>query len=251
MKKQDRLLSITVAGLLGLLMIFTTNLSALVYLNGSDQSYGVSNIALASLNTPPTGFAIGGLHPTLLMIPTAMYSSKEIKAHIKSGGIYICRSNADFSRFLSDVEAHGLDNSKYELIEPNLKKAIINMEEAEKAYIKLVKVAENTNYIPVVIDKLKKFDYKDFCKKHPIRPDVMESVKCRLSKGEVTELYEDVLLKCKKLLSDSRNLENKIDPKMTNLESTDLRFDIWNLGESYAEAMAFGRYVAQIFGELE
>jgi hypothetical protein len=228
-----------------LLIIFTTNLSALVYLNGSDQSYGVPKIALASLNIPPTGFTIGGLHPALLMMSRPMYSSKVIEYHIKSGGIYICRSNGDFSQFLGDVEAHGLDISKYELIEPNLKKAIINMEEAEKAYIKLVREAEKTPYIPVVIDKLKKFGYEDFCKKYSLRADVLEHVKSRLSNGEVTELYNDVLLKCKKLLADSRNLENKIDSNRPILES-----DIWNLSESYADAMAFGRYVAQIFGEL-
>jgi hypothetical protein len=234
MKKHIGVSVFAILGAIALMLVFTTKLSALVYLNTTE--WGFESPKDSAMQTAAMG-----------ILNIFQGSNRDlIKYYIKEGAAFFFKSHASFSLFLSNVELVGLDNPDNKAVAPILDMTITEMRNAINMYERLVQTAKERDYDPDFNAKLKSFDYDEFREKKRLRKDVMEKVKSYLGKGDIRGIYDKVLFQCKNLLKASEDLKRKIDAKEDIFVS-----DIWDLSDHYTDSKTFGQYVSRVFFDIK
>lgn len=81
---------------------------------------------------------------------------------IIDGGGYFLQANGDFQVFLAKVELSAAYGVNYEELRASLDKAIENMKMANSLYYEIWQLSLTLEYDPVVLGKLKVFDYMGY-----------------------------------------------------------------------------------------
>lgn len=205
----------------GVLLLFAMNLSALVFLNGSNMGYGKSGEENTSGDR------------------------ETIKTYIIEGAGYYLNSYSEFLLVLNRLELAEKNGLMYNEIQMILDRAISMMEDAREVYTSLKSEAFSTPYDPIVIDKLLDFDYDKFQKKNDLVEPIFDQVKYHLEQGEISEIYARVLLDVEEILRVALLIREKII-----LEEFPENSAIWNLDETLSISLRFGQYVARVFHEI-
>jgi hypothetical protein len=210
--------------LTGLFLIFlTTNGFSRIYHNGSGKGY-----------EPPDG---GEKTSTNVNI---------IEIYVEKGAGYLLNGYSDFITFLSRVELQDQNGVDFDELRQLIDSALNHVKNAKYTYHHLVGIAEVTPYNQVVISLLKSFDYDAFIEEKSLNRIIFEKeVEKYLAKGDITGIYKrtyeklntfDMILTSFKIEIDSNGI-----PGLPAL---------WDLNESWMEALTAGQYTAGVFYEM-
>lgn len=246
-KSRPCLFGLIVGGIF-VFMIFSTNLSALIYFNSSDIAFEESetgNTFLAKVLQVPILQGILPMNTVSLSLPNNyQYSTtKRLSDYIKDGAMNFLEAYSNFLLFLKEIEASDANKADIKILQDT----IDLMEQAKNNYTELSEKAEKLSYKEAIIGKLKNFDYDGFRETNHLRKDVFDKVKALLSSVDIRGAYKEALSQFNSILKVSKNIRG-------NLKSgklSDLLSELLSLNQLYSESMFFGQYVAQVFGKLE
>ncbi|NIM11171.1 MAG: hypothetical protein GTO45_04205 [Candidatus Aminicenantes bacterium] len=165
---------------------------------------------------------------------------------IIEGAGYFLQSHSDFQLFLNRIELSELYGTNFKELRIILYMAGFNMNAAKGTYFELKAVSGAIPYNPIVIDKLRTFDYERFLEEKGLNSAVFSRVKGFLIKGDVTGAYESVFSDTVDLLDRLENIKKDID-KDTIPDISKL----WELNQKYSDALFFGQYISMIFKEIQ
>jgi hypothetical protein len=212
------------------LMLVTMDVSALVYLNGSDQSY----------NHAGTASAVG-----VTGVMTTCSPGKTIKHYVIEGAEYFLSSYSDFLVFLRKIEVAELKGLDYNEVQMDLINAIEKMEYAKDVLTCLKAEADVTPYNPDVLAALLNFDYDLFMVENGLLQPIFDQVKCYLSNGEPREVYGKAISDMDQILKIADAIKSKIDAGVFPDVSS-----LWDLGQSCSDSLLFGQYVARVYFKI-
>lgn len=164
---------------------------------------------------------------------------------ITEGAGYFLKSYADMLLCLNKIEVSELSGPDYPGLQAVVDSALENMKKASGTYAQLISAAKDTPYNNTVIEKLRRFDYKDFQEKNRLNRSILSRIEKPLRKGDVTAVY--VLLKAdmddvaEQLALLKAGVDAYTFPQITPL---------WRLNQKYCESMLTGQYVAEVFKNL-
>ncbi|MDQ1350311.1 MAG: hypothetical protein QG657_612 [Acidobacteriota bacterium] len=164
---------------------------------------------------------------------------------IIDGGGYFLQSNGDFQVFLAKVELSAAYGANFEELRACLDKAIENMKIANSLYYEIWQLSLALDYDPVVLGKLKGFDYIGYQIKNGLNPATFGAVSSLLKKGDVRGAYRAYYLGTEKLLAGLKEIKAVVDANQVPVIAR-----CWRLNQSYLELELFGQYIAEVFMNL-
>jgi hypothetical protein len=176
------------------------------------------------------------------------------QASVKSGGLntlvvigagYFLESHSSFQSFLNKVELSELYGVDFNELNSTLEAAILSMENARYIYYALKTTAASTPYNQAVIENLKAFDYDGFIYGSNLNPLVFKNVREYLAIGDVTGAYNQIYLNKSLLLEKLLSLKSFVSQG-----SLPPIKELWDLNQSYSNALLFGQYIAMIFSSI-
>jgi hypothetical protein len=217
---QRHIVSKVFAGV-SVLLLFTMSVSALVFLNGSDQGYGTNGRE------------------------SAAQGSESIRVYVVKGAGYFLESYSDFMLFLGKMELEELAGLDYNEVRMILNSAIEKMEHARNVYICLKAKADVTPYNPIIINELLNFNYDGFLKKNRLFEPIFDQVTYFLENGDIRAIYDKTLADTEEILTLANSMKEDIDAgAFPNVSS------LWDLGQCCSKSLLFGQYVARVFFEI-
>lgn len=168
--------------------------------------------------------------------------STPLNVHIVNGAGFFLNSYADTLLFLNRIELADTYGIDYNEIEGLVNAAIENMQRAKEAYSNLKQAAERTPYNPVMITKLRSFDYSEFQQANGFNPFVFERVGYYLGKGDVRGFYGH-------LLSASVDMLRRLDTIKSSIAAARLPEieNLWRINQVFSHTILFGQYGSSIF----
>jgi hypothetical protein len=224
-KKENKMKSInkhpilTVSMVFIILMLFNNNLFSYISCNGSGSGYNDQNSGEDLTNNTNT-----------------------IETLISVGAGYYLQGNSDIQSILNLVELQDVKVMDYQELQRLVNSALENITNSRLIYEKLVEIAEITPYNPVVIDKLKYFDYKTFMHENKLNEVIFRKVEGYLSDGDITGTLRHVLF----IIKDIEDLLISVKTGM-NFNRLEL---YWKLNELCAETTLFGSFIARVFHQI-
>lgn len=161
------------------------------------------------------------------------------------GAGYFLRSYSGFLLFLQKVEMSELNGVNYPELQAVLNSAIDNMENAANTFDKLVQLAKEKPYNPVVIDKLRSFDYRGYMKDKGLNRVVFKKVKGFLVKGDVTGAYMKLKADMEDITRQMYTIKDAVDANIFPDIS-----QLWRINQAIANNMSFGQHMAEVFMNL-
>jgi len=143
---------------------------------------------------------------------------------------------------LNRVELQDVKGIDYLEMQRLVDSALENISKARITYEKLVSKAEATPYNPVVIEKLKAFDYDSFMLENRLNETIFKKAAGYLSNGDITGAFRHVL-------AAVRHMEFLLTAVKTEMDCNRLE-KYWQLNELCAENTLFGSFVARVFYQI-
>jgi hypothetical protein len=164
---------------------------------------------------------------------------------IDAAGFYL-RSTSDWQLLLREIELSGSTGTNFLVLDELLMSAISNLELANSTYFQLWQASTYLEYDPIVLDKLRKFNYNKYQAKNHLHAGVFKQVSEFLKKGDIRGSYKKAYLATGELLERMKAL-NSTRGKHTlpNIPAC------WRLNQLFLETALFGQYVAEVFFALE
>lgn len=178
-------------------------------------------------------------------IGKSLASGASLGQLVIDGGGYFLQSNGEFQVFLAKVELSAAYGVNYEELRASLDKAIENMKMANSLYYEIWQLSLALEYDPVVLGKLKGFDYIGYQVKNSLNPTTFGAVSSLLKKGDVRGAYRAYYLGTEKLLAGLKEIKAVVDANRTPVIAR-----CWRLNQSYLELELYGQYAAEIFMNL-
>jgi hypothetical protein len=161
--------------------------------------------------------------------------------YVIDGAGYFLEAYSNTLLLMKKIEWSSKEGLKTDEVKLLVEKSLKNMELAREAYANLTRTADNTPYNPVVIEKLKDFDYDAFQKDNGLNPWVFSAVKAYLANGEIRKLYYDFSSIIEKIIGLLKEVKGQIDAgNFTPVK------EIWKLNGLFSESLLFGQYVSQV-----
>jgi len=164
---------------------------------------------------------------------------------IAQGGGCFLTSNSEIMKFLNRVEMFGINGIDYNELREILGLAVSNMENAAAIYKNIISIAKETPYDPLVIAKLKDFDYQGYAEKHMLNGDIWAKVKNYLIAGDVTGAYIQIESDMNGILKQLYKVQETVNsnqfPEISQL---------WRVIQSYNVSLLFGSYMSEVFMNL-
>jgi len=230
MNRSKRRLKFKLAALIIFSAIISVNLFPVIIFNWSGVAYD-TNVTDpdTTADTPTT------MTPRLAPMSTI----------IIEGAGYILKGHSDYLLFLNRIEISELQGTDYSELRSILEKTIANLEQASGTYRELYRRASSTPYNPVVIEKLKAFDYYGFQREMGLTPSVFSEVRGYLSTGNVDGIYYRISTRVDSILKRIYIIKGMVEngrfPDMSN---------VWRAGQDFSENFLFGQYVAEVFNKI-
>jgi len=162
------------------------------------------------------------------------------------GGTYFLKSSRDMDQFLSLVEFSEMSGPDYLSLKTAIDAAIKNMEEAQKAYLRLIILAACTTYNQEIISRLIEFDFSTFQNNNGLIPSIFEKVEMFLSCGNVRGVYKEFYFSTFRILEELRTIKKDVDSNILPDIST-----LWRINQTFSEVKLFGQYVAEVFYSIK
>jgi hypothetical protein len=202
-----------------ILILFNNNLFSYISFNGSGSGY----------DDPDTGEDL-------------KKNTASIDTLITEGAGYYLQGNADIQSLLNLVELQDLKEIDYLELQRLVDSALQNITNARITYEKLVIKAEATPYNPVVIEKLKAFDYNTFMNYNRLNETIFKKAAGYLCSGNITGAFRHVL-------AVVRYMESLLTAVKTEMDFNRLEI-YWKLNELCAETTLFGSFIARVFHQI-
>jgi len=204
--------------------------------------------ALISINT--YGFYVS--NQTCLAFPNQC--SSEFKALtltpslneliIKAGGYYL-QSHSNYNLLLKKLELAELEGIDYEELKSLIDRTISSLDSANKLYLKIWETSLILEYDPIIIDKLKSFDYIKYRREKRLLPSVFRIVEKLLRRGDVRGLFQKNYIDTRNLLTMLIDISSDIDlctvPHVSKM---------WRTNQSFIEFNLVGQYSSEVFMNL-
>ncbi|NIM11496.1 MAG: hypothetical protein GTO45_16370 [Candidatus Aminicenantes bacterium] len=158
---------------------------------------------------------------------------------------FLLQSNSDYQLFLKNYENSadcGIDFAVFREIIDN---AVENMERASLKYFQTWEISKCFDYDPLVLEKLRQFDYEKFQKENNLNPAIFQEVSNFLKTGNVNSIYEKAYNATDGILRELRVIKASIDSG-----SIPAIKDCWRINQKYLELELFLMYVSQVFFEI-
>jgi len=210
---------LTVSVVFIILLLSNNNLLAYIFFNGSGSGF----------NSPNGG---EDLNQNINSIDTI----------IIEGASYYLQGNGYMQNLLNRVELQDVKGIDYLEMQRLVDSALENISKARITYEKLVSKAEATPYNPVVIEKLKAFDYDSFMLENRLNETIFKKAAGYLSNGDITGAFRHVL-------AAVRHMEFLLTAVKTEMDCNRLE-KYWQLNELCAENTLFGSFVARVFYQI-
>lgn len=211
---------------LTVLILFSLNGWALVYLNGSDWGFDELWESASVMDTSA--------------------QDRSISALVVEGAGHFLQSNSDFMLFLNRAEMSELNGVDFNELKATLDNAILNIENARDTYLLLKQKADGTPYNYGIIAELDSFNYEVFQREQDLVPSVFREVKAFLGDGQIRGVYGKILADTEEILAIANAIKASVDAEQFPELST-----LWNLGHSCSRSLLFGQYVARVFYEVK
>jgi hypothetical protein len=171
--------------------------------------------------------------------------STPLNISIVNGAGFFLKSYSDTLLLLNRIEIADNNGVDYNELEGLVNSAIENMKRARESYANLKQAADRTPYNPLMITKLRSFDYNGFQQANGFNPFVFKQVEYYLGKGDVRGFYGH-------LLSASVDMLRRLDTIKASIAST--RFpeieNLWRINQVFSQTILFGQYGSSIFKNL-
>lgn len=167
-------------------------------------------------------------------------TSMEMDVLIKKGAGHFFLSVANFNTFLYRFETQQSDLVYW------LELSRADMIKAEQYFINLHSTAQVSMVNPLKIAQLNAFDYQGYMSENSLNGAVYEDVKALLSVGRVADIYRNLSVKMRDIITGIDCLILTINSGQT----TSLPF-AWRLNQDFVELSLFGQYVAEIFIQIK
>jgi hypothetical protein len=175
-----------------------------------------------------------------------MSSVSQIRTLIIEAAGHYLKSYSGINLFLNRVETGDLEGVDFQELTALINSAIYDMEKSRASYCDLKTVASATPYRMEVIERLKSFDYDGFLDGHNLNPTVYQEVRQFLSKGDVNGFYNQLHIKTSAIVEVLNGLRiDVIDGRVPPAQK------LWDVTQSYADALLFGQYATRIFGAFK
>ncbi len=162
-----------------------------------------------------------------------------------SGGYYF-KAAANYNNFISLFEFSDIFGANPEDLKKEIVSSLSAMQNAHRAYSRLLQLSRTLPYNQAVINWLLEFDYLAFQKKHRLNSSIMLDVQAYLSAGDVRGIYSEFHRRTGEILEELKKIKDAIDVG----DRLELSM-IWRLNQKFAEFKLFGQYIAEVFYEIK
>jgi hypothetical protein len=214
----------TVMGLLTLSVI-TVPAFGLVYGNNSDFIFDKPGYS----NSHSNGY---GMRST-------------IAGDVIDGAAYFFSGYSDTLLLLNRIELSEKQELDYAELDKILDSALGNMELMKKSYLSLNLKTEYLPYNPMMIQKLKDFNYLEFQQVNGLNPIIFDKVKDYLTAGDMRGVYSRILADIEGIISLLYLIKEKVHAGVFPGAS-----HLWRLNQSCSDTLLFGQYVAMVCGYI-
>lgn len=160
---------------------------------------------------------------------------------IEAAGCFI-KSNSDYQLLLREIELSGSYGTNFVTLQELINKAIENMNMANSTYFQIWQTSEGLDYDPVVLEKLRQFDYFSYQVENNLNPVIFEKAATYLKAGDVRGTYKQAYNATGEILQSLEILKINIDKnKLPKIK------DCWRLNQLYLETELFGQNVSEVF----
>ena len=174
------------------------------------------------------------------------FDNFSIESMVVEGAGYYLQANSCIQSFLNHVELQDVRGVDYTELQCLIASAVEHITNARFAYERLVYTAERTPYNPVVIEKLKAFDYDSFMLENRLNETIFKKVEGYLRNGDITGAFRQGLSVIRSIQWLLFIVANYVEfEQMPWIEFS------WKLNELCAEFSLFGSYTARIFHSLQ
>ncbi len=172
-------------------------------------------------------------------------SSVSIETYVIEGAGYFLDGYSEMLKFSNRYELADLNGVDFIEMSKILDGAILNMEKAKEAYSGLILKAESTPFNQQAMEKLIKFNYSGFTRKHDVNKPIYNEVVSFLKRGDLPGLnrynYSNILSIIEKL----RDLKDDIS--LSRLPDV---MKIIEINELFSKQLMAGQYGASIFRSI-
>jgi hypothetical protein len=172
--------------------------------------------------------------------------SISIETYVIEGAGYFLNGYSDMLKFSNRYELVDLNGVDFTDMEKILDGAIFNMEKSKEAYSGLLLKAESTPLNPQAIEKLMRFDYNSFARKHAVNRPIFNEVITFLRKGNIDGLNRYNYSNISSIIEKLRVLKDDI----ASNRLPDV-MKIMELNELFSRNLIAGQYGASIFGSIK
>ena len=174
------------------------------------------------------------------------YNANGLEQLIVMGAGYFIQSNSDYQQFLKTVEMSDIYGINNEDMMNTIDNAVKNMELANETYYQIIRVSSLLEYNPVVLEKLKYFNYPYYQYVNRLNPFIFKQVERYLKYGNVRGCYQQFYTSTLEILHRLRNIQTSVQaitmPKIS---------DCWRLNQLYQETQLFGQYMSEVFMNID
>lgn len=158
---------------------------------------------------------------------------------------YFLKSQSELLQLLEKIELSDLTGADYTELQLFIDSTVVNMKDAETAYITLAQTADGAGYNPEPLTTLANFDYASFRETKNLNISIFQQVETYLAAGDIRGVYH-------KMVTDTGRLLEMLNRIKTAVAAGTLpqMEDLWTVNEAFAEILLFGQYSARIFYEI-
>ena len=163
---------------------------------------------------------------------------------IDAAGFFL-QSNSDFQAFLKKVELseiYGVDNDELKDLITN---SIENMEMAHSLYYQVWENSRSLERNPIVLLKLKQFDYRLFLEEKNFIPSIFNEIKSFLKPGNMPGAFERIYNDTGDILQGMKSLKTMLESNSIDIPKC------WEVNQLFLKAQIFGQYISQVFFEIK
>lgn len=164
---------------------------------------------------------------------------------IEAAGGFI-KSHSDYQLLLREIELSASYGTNFAALQELINNAIENMNMANSTYFEIWQTSKGLDYDPVVLEKLRQFDYFSYLVENSLNPVIYEKAANYLKTGDVKGTYKEAYNATTEILQNLEILKVNIDKnKLPNINAC------WRLNQLYLETELFGQYVSEVFFALK
>jgi hypothetical protein len=173
-------------------------------------------------------------------------SDQSLGKLISEAASFLLQSNSDYQLFLKNFENSSIYRVNFLVLRKIINKAAENIENANLKYLQILEIAKSLDYDPLVLEKLRQFDYKKFQEENNLNPTIFKEVATYLKTGNVIGIYERSFIDTGEIFRRLRFIKANIDSGTIPAIK-----DCWRINQLFLELELYGMYSSQVLFELE